>query len=241
MSKDIRLGPSGRFLGLREPARALTPANSNGDFKKEKTMKQRIMLVDDDPDIVEMLGGLLEGEKYEVLYAYGGEECLEKLSSEEGGVDLLVLDLMLPDIDGYEVCRHLRLDPRFTSLSIIMLTARRDTVEKIAGLKVGADDYLTKPFDAHELLARIRAQLRIKKLQEKVIEAEKTATIANMAITLSGEINDPLASIVRHAQSLQERLEGNRDIPQDILISLEAIGEATHRIEGIVERLRGLN
>ena len=114
-------------------------------------------------------------------------------------------------------------------------------MEKIAGLKVGADDYLTKPFDAHELLARIRAQLRIKKLQEKVIEAEKTATIANMVITLSGEINDPLASIVRHAQSLQERLEGNRDIPQDILISLEAIGEAAHRIEGIVERLRGIN
>jgi len=204
-------------------------------------VKQRIMLVDDDPDIVEMLGGLLEGEKYKVLYAYSGEECLEKLFSEEEDVDLLVLDLMLPDIDGYEVCRRLRQDARFTSLSIIMLTARRDTVEKIAGLKVGADDYLTKPFDAHELLARIRSQLRIKKLQEKVIEAKKTATIANMAINLSGEINDPLVSIVRHTQSLQERLEGNRDIPQDILISLKAIGEAAHRIERIVERLRGLN
>jgi len=198
-------------------------------------------LVDDDPDIVEMLSGLLEGEKYEVLYAYGGEECLEKLSSEGEDVDLLVLDLMLPDIDGYEVCRRLRQDPRFTSLSIIMLTARRDRVEKIAGLKVGADDYLTKPFDAHELLARIRAQLRIKKLQEQVIEAEKTATIANMAITLSGEISYPLTIIVWHAQSLQEKLEGNRDITQDILISLKAIGEAAHRIEGILERLRGLN
>jgi DNA-binding response OmpR family regulator len=208
---------------------------------QEKTMKQRIMLVDDDPDIVEMLGGLLKGEKYQVLYAYSGEECLEKLSSDEKGVDLLVLDLMLPDIDGYEVCRRLRQDPRFTSLGIIMLTARRDTVEKIAGLKVGADDYLTKPFDAHELLARIRAQLRIKKLQEQVIEAEKTATIANMAITLSGEINNPLTIIAWHAQSLQERLEGNRDITQDIFISLKAIGEAAHRIEGILERLRGLN
>jgi DNA-binding response OmpR family regulator len=204
-------------------------------------MKQRIMLVDDDPDIVEMLGGLLEGEKYKVLYAYGGEECLEKLSSEEEEVDLLVLDLMLPDIDGYEVCRRLRQDPRFANLSIIMLTARRDTVEKIAGLKVGADDYLTKPFDAHELLARIRAQLRIKKLQERVIEAEKRAAIADMAITLSGEISDPLANIIRHAQSAQERLEGNRDISQDILISLEAIGEAAHRIEGVVERLRDFN
>ncbi|HID61622.1 MAG TPA: response regulator [Anaerolineae bacterium] len=193
------------------------------------------MLVDDDPDIIEMLSGLLEGEKYEVLYAYGGEECLEKLSTAEEDVDLLVLDLMLPDIDGYEVCRRLRQDPHFTGLGIIMLTARRDTVEKIAGLKVGADDYLTKPFDAHELLARIRAQLRIKKLQER------TATMANMAITLSGKINEPLTSIVRHAQSLQERLEGNRDIPPDVLVSLEAIGEAAHRIEGIVERLRGLN
>jgi DNA-binding response OmpR family regulator len=204
-------------------------------------MKQRVMLVDDDPDIVEMLGGLLEGEKFQVLCAYNGEECLEKLSSEEEDVDLLVLDLMLPDIDGYEICRRLRQDPRFTRLSIIMLTARRDMAEKIVGLKVGADDYLTKPFDAHELLARIRAQLRIKELQEKVIEAEKKAAIANMAVTLSGEINDPLASIVRHAQSLQERLEGNRDIPQDILISLEAIGEAAYRIEGIVERFHGLN
>jgi DNA-binding response OmpR family regulator len=204
-------------------------------------MEQRIMLVDDDPDIVEMLGGLLKGEKYKVLYAYSGEECLEKLFSEEEDVDLLVLDLMLPDIDGYEVCRRLRQDARFTSLGIIMLTARRDMVEKIAGLKVGADDYLTKPFDAHELLARIRAQLRIKKLQERVIEAEKSATIANMAITLGSEINDPLVSIVRHTQSLQERLESKRDIPRDILISLKAIGEAAQRIEGIVERLRGLN
>jgi DNA-binding response OmpR family regulator len=207
---------------------------------KGRAMKQRIMLVDDDPDIVEMLSGLLEKE-YKVLYAYGGEECLERLFSGKEEVDLLVLDLMLPDTDGYEVCRRLRQDPRFTSLGIIMLTARRDTVEKIAGLKVGADDYLTKPFDAHELMARIRAQLRIKKLQEKVIEAERTATIANMAITLSGKINDPLVSIVRHAQSLQERLEGNKDIPQDILVSLEAIGEAAHRIEGIVERLTDLS
>jgi DNA-binding response OmpR family regulator len=204
-------------------------------------MKQKVMLVDDDPDLVEMLGGLLEGEKFQVLCAYSGEECLEILSSEEEDVDLLILDLMLPDMDGYEVCRHLRQDPRFTRLGIIMLTARRDVVEKIVGLKVGADDYLTKPFDAHELLARIRAQLRIKELQEKVIEAEKRAAIANIAITLSGEINDPLASIVRHAQSLQEELEGNRDIPQDILISLEAIGEAAYRIEGIVERLHGLH
>jgi DNA-binding response OmpR family regulator len=202
-------------------------------------MEQRIMLVDDDPDIVEMLGGLLEGEKYQVLYAYSGEECLEKLSEEKA--DLLVLDLVLPDIDGYEVCRRLRQDPRFANLGIIMLTGRRNTVEKITGLKVGADDYLTKPFDAHELLARIRAQLRIKELQEKVVEAEKAATIADMAITLSGEINDPLASIVQHAESLQERLEGNRDISQDILISLGAVEEAAHRIEGILERLRGLN
>jgi len=204
-------------------------------------MEQRIMLVDDDPDIVEMLGGLLKGEKYKVLYAYSGEECLEKLFSEEEDVDLLVLDLMLPDIDGYEVCRRLRQDTRFTSLGIIMLTARRDTVEKIAGLKVGADDYLTKPFDTHELLARIKAQLRIKKLQERVIEAEKSASMAHMAITLGSEINDPLVSIIRHTQSLQERLEGKRDIPRDILISLKAIGEAAHRIEGIVERLRDLN
>jgi DNA-binding response OmpR family regulator len=210
------------------------------DQEERRLMKQRIILVDDDPDIVEMLGGLLEGEQYEVLYAYSGEECLEKLSSEED-VALLVLDLMLPDIDGYEVCHRLRQDPRFTSLSVIMLTARRDTVEKIAGLKVGADDYLTKPFDAHELLARIRAQLRIKELQERLIEAEKKATIAGMAIALSGELDDPLVSIVQHTQSLQERLEGNTDVPQDILISLEAIGEAAHRIERIVERLRGIN
>jgi DNA-binding response OmpR family regulator len=198
-------------------------------------MKQKIMLVDDDHDIVEMLGELLE-EKYRVLCAYGGEECLEKLS-EEKGVDLLVLDLMLPDIDGYEVCHRLRQDPRLTNLSIIMLTARRNTVERIAGLKVGADDYLTKPFDARELLARIRTQLRIKKLQEGIIEAEKTATIVNMATALSGEINDSLNSIIQHTQSLQERFKDNKNVPQDIFISLEAIEEAAHHMEGVVGRL----
>lgn len=115
----------------------------------------KILLVDDERLLVKGLKRSLENEGYEVLVAYDGAGALALVHSEP--VDLVVLDIMLPEMDGLEVCRRIR---QFSNLPIIMLTARGDAVDKIVGLELGADDYLAKPFNTRELIARIRAILR---------------------------------------------------------------------------------
>lgn len=117
--------------------------------------RQTVLVIDDEPRYVRLLRANLESVGYRVVAAADGASAVQKAEAEDP--DLVVLDLMLPDLDGYEVCRRLR---EFSTVPIIMLTARREQVDKIRGLDLGADDYLTKPFDAKELLARVRAQLR---------------------------------------------------------------------------------
>ncbi len=114
-----------------------------------------ILVVDDEKLLVKGLKRSLEQEGYLVLVSYDGEECLKILEREE--VDLILLDLMLPGIDGLELCRLIR---KGRDIPIIMLTARGEDVDKIVGLELGADDYITKPFNTRELIARIRAVLR---------------------------------------------------------------------------------
>lgn len=115
----------------------------------------RILVVDDEKTIVKGLKFNLEKEGFEVIAAYDGEEALRLYYEEKP--DLIVLDLMLPEIDGFEVCRRIR---KTDNVPIIMLTARGDDIDKILGLELGADDYVTKPFNPRELAARIKAILR---------------------------------------------------------------------------------
>jgi two-component system alkaline phosphatase synthesis response regulator PhoP len=121
-------------------------------------MGQRILVVDDDREIVRLLRGYLEQAAYEVMCAYDGETALHILRREHP--DLAVLDLMLPDRDGWEITRIVRSDPTLVELPIIMLTARVEDHDKIIGLELGADDYVTKPFNPREVVARVRAVLR---------------------------------------------------------------------------------
>ena len=115
----------------------------------------KILVVDDEPHIIELAKLYLEREGYEVEGAADGGDALSRQSA--GNPDLIVLDLMLPDIDGYEVCRQIRTK---SDVPILMLTARKEDIDKIVGLELGADDYLTKPFNPRELVARVRAILR---------------------------------------------------------------------------------
>jgi len=121
-------------------------------------MAARILVADDEKDIVELIAFNLEREGFSVLKAYDGEAALE--IARNGRPDLLLLDLMLPRIPGLELCRMLRRDPRTASLPIIMVTARGEEMDRVLGLEMGADDYVTKPFSVRELLARVRAVLR---------------------------------------------------------------------------------
>ena len=119
------------------------------------TNSSKILLVDDDEAVRQLLSFPLVRDGYDVVQAADGEEALRRFSEEE--VDLVVLDLMLPLLDGLEVCRQLRAQ---SSVPIIMLTARDDELDKVLGLELGADDYITKPFSIREFRSRVRALLR---------------------------------------------------------------------------------
>jgi len=121
-------------------------------------MDQRILVVDDDPEIVRLLRASLKQVGYQVLFAYDGETALRMLRRERP--DLVVLDLMLPDRDGWDVTRVMQRDAILADTPVIMLTARVEHQDRIVGLELGADDYVTKPFHPGELIARIRAVLR---------------------------------------------------------------------------------
>ncbi len=119
---------------------------------------QTILVVDDDKDIVRLVRGYLEKDGYRVLTAYNGDSAVHTIASEKP--DLVVLDLMLPDRDGFDITRAVRGNPSLRATPIIMLTARVEDMDKILGLEMGADDYITKPFNPRELVARVRALLR---------------------------------------------------------------------------------
>ncbi len=119
-------------------------------------MSKRILIVEDEKNIVDILSFNLSKEGYETLEAYDGEAGLQ-LALEQNP-DLILLDLMLPKMDGFDVCRNLRKENRSTP--VIMLTAREEETDKVLGLELGADDYITKPFSMRELLARVKANIR---------------------------------------------------------------------------------
>lgn len=118
----------------------------------------RILVVDDEPDLLELIRYNLAGAGFQVSTSANGLDALERTA--RGGFDLVVLDLMLPGLPGTEVCRSIRANPSTATLPVIMLTARSEDTDKIVGLEIGADDYMTKPFNPRELVARIKAILR---------------------------------------------------------------------------------
>ena len=121
-------------------------------------MGRKILVVDDEAVLVETIAYNLEQAGYQVMTAADGASALEVARRE--APDLIVLDVMLPEMDGLEVCRQLRRERSTTAVPILMLTAKGDEIDKVVGLEVGADDYVTKPFGRRELLARVRALLR---------------------------------------------------------------------------------
>lgn len=138
---------------------------------------RHILVVDDEPDLIELVSYNLKKEGFKVSTASDGEESLKKI--REGRFDLVLLDLMLPGIHGMELCRILKGNTDTSSLPIIMLTAKGEEVDRILGLEMGADDYITKPFSPRELVARVKAVLR--RAGERPVK-EKVIHIGNLLI-----------------------------------------------------------
>ena len=120
--------------------------------------KEKILVVDDEEHIAELISYNLENAGYEVVTVNNGVDAIKVTKQKKP--DLILLDLMLPGIDGYDVCKSIRQDAEIKSTSIIMLTAKSEELDKILGLELGADDYITKPFSIRELIARVKAVLR---------------------------------------------------------------------------------
>ena len=149
----------------------------------------RILLVDDEQSLQKLLGYPLRKEGYEVIAASNGMEALERF--RDGEIDLVVLDVVLPRIDGFEVCRQLRAR---SAVPIIMLTAKTDEFDKVLGLELGADDYITKPFSMREFRSRVKAVLRRAELsrngdvvEEPLVHDELTIDFAKRSVELRGE------------------------------------------------------
>lgn len=121
-------------------------------------IRKRILIVDDEEDLIKLIKNILERANYSVLYEYGSEAALQRVTSNPP--DLIILDLNLPGIGGMELCRIIKNTPSTKHIPIIILSMKSTTEDKIAGLKYGADDYMTKPFNSGELLARVEAVLR---------------------------------------------------------------------------------
>lgn len=143
--------------------------------------KTTILIVDDEKHILELVKFNLEKEGYRVISAQNGLQAFETAKAEKP--DLILLDVMLPEIDGFEVCRMIQRDSEIGEIPIIMLTARSEEIDKILGLEIGADDYITKPFSPRELLARVKAMLRrVQKTQSPVDEARDVISIDGLVI-----------------------------------------------------------
>lgn len=179
-------------------------------------MPQRILVVDDDKAIVRLLRAYLEQAGFHVFVAYDGETALHALRREQP--DLVVLDLMLPDRDGWEITRFVRSDPSLASTPIVMLTARVEDTDKIVGLELGADDYVTKPFNPQVVVARVRAVLRratagpaqprLLRVRELCMDLDRhEVSVAGQPVDLTSTEFEFLRALMEHPNHAFTRLE----------------------------------
>jgi len=182
----------------------------------------RVLIVEDEPDIRDLLVFHLERDGYQVAKARNGADALRQ--AQVSPPDLVVLDLMLPEMDGLEVCRRLRQNPVTQTVPIVMLTARGDEVDRVLGLEMGADDYVVKPFSPKELIARIRAVLR------RARPAAEARVLRAGAVTI-----DPMRHQVDVAGTAVELTPKEFDLLRALV---EAAGRVLSR-EQLLERVWG--
>ena len=177
----------------------MNKAKENKDF--------RILIVDDVPKNIQVLGNILINEKYQISYTQDGNHALALIKKNE--FDLILLDIMMPEIDGYEVCKKIMADPETAEIPVIFLTAKADKESVIKGFKLGARDYVTKPFNAEELLARVRTHLELKDkneqlknvnqtLEQKVIERTTELRSANKKLLTLDKAKSDFLNIIGH-------------------------------------------
>jgi two-component system, sensor histidine kinase and response regulator len=195
--------------------------------------KSKILIADDEADAVELLKKRLRFEGYETLEAYDGVECLRQAS--EGNPDLIILDVMMPEMDGYEVCRRLKASKKTAQIPVLMLTAKREVENKVKGLDIGAHDYLTKPFDYQELSARVKSLLTIKADKDKLVQEVKSEALDHMIDELAHELRNPLTSIGGFARRVYENLPEGDPNKKNLAIILIEVARLEKMVAALVD------
>lgn len=181
----------------------------------------KILVVDDEPDAVELISFNLKGAGFDVVTAADGAEALQ--SARAHGPNLILLDLMLPEVDGLEVCKLLRRDPATAGIPIIMLTARAAEIDRVLGLELGADDYVTKPFSPRELVLRVKKLLERRQKggdrAEQLQVGDLVIDIPRHLVTVAGKRVDLTATEFKLLTTLMERrgrVQSREQLLQDV-------------------------
>jgi len=198
--------------------------------------KDKILLVEDEKDTRFILERLLSKNNYEVISATNGLEALNLL--EDYPPKVILADWTMPVMDGIELCKTLKKDEKFKTIYFIVLTARASLKDRITGLDIGADDFLIKPIENQELLARIRSGVRIFNLQNELKNLEHNKAIIEMACTIGHKINNPLSSLLMSVKNIEtELLELNQTtFSEDLMIITQSID----RIKTLTESLTNI-
>lgn len=199
---------------------------------------QKILVVDDLPENVFMLQDRLEHEGFEVLTAYDGYAGIEKAKSDLP--DLILLDVMMPGITGLEVCKILINDPITKDIPIILVTAKSGAEDIKEGLEAGALDYIKKPFNRIELLARVKSALKLAEAHKLILESEKRETFYATVVTANHKIKQPLTLLSLSSSALKRELNRDNFTKEDILKRLQYIDIAIKEITEVLNQFNAI-
>ena len=201
----------------------------------------KILVVDDQPINVQLLKRKLEREGMIVATSYSGREALDLVKADKP--DLILLDVMMPEMDGIEVCQRLQADKETKAIPVIFITARTSKEGKIEGLGVGAVDYITKPIDLDETLARVQTQLRfvainreLIELQTRLGESRRSATIGAVTQGIAHNLNNLLGVVIGYV----DLIKAYHEKPELVKKNAQHLEDAVNRIVGIIKQLTGL-
>jgi two-component system cell cycle response regulator len=198
----------------------------------------RILVIDDLPENIFMLKDRLENEGYEVITAYEGNTGISKAKSDKP--DLILLDVMMPDLSGIDVCRLLKQDSETAHIPIIMVTAKSTADDTKEGLEAGAFDYIKKPFEKVELLARINSALKLSEAHKQIVEAEKRSMYASTVVSTNHKIKQPLTLMSLSSAAIKRELNKEQISKEAILNRLNYIETGITEITNILNQLNAI-
>lgn len=199
---------------------------------------KKILIIDDLPENIFILQDRLIQEGYEVITAYGGTEGLEKTFSTLP--DLILLDVMMPDMSGYDVCKTLVSNERTKHIPIILVTAKSEADDIKEGLEAGAFDYIKKPFNRIELMARVKSALKLSEVNQQLLEIEKQTTYIATIVTANHKIKQPLTLLSLSSAAMKKELDKDEISKTEILKKLNYIDSAIKDINDVLSKLNSI-